>query len=783
MNILKLNIENRLLLFAVLLILFWLTTLLAVLNAFQKTAEERMALEALGACRSQTSALNTLLHNSGSVFSADSSTRFTDELVKQADELTTATALLGNVKQITTSPVRNEMSSALARNAGEISSIIEKTFIEGTSTRIGQEGEFRIAVLLDRHNSLISKLESDLAGNAANLLEKTKRGTAFVFSGALLLLLAMLFVFSWDLNQTMKQLLAFVEKLSRGEIPEKLTENKGDESGQIAQYLNAYGESLKRKIHYLSELSEGNLNPGFSSAAEDRLGTAMMALGEKLRLSALEERKRADEERKRSWNAEGHALFGEIMRSESEQVSELSFRIIRNLVSYLHIEMGTLFLTGKEDGSEEKYLEIIASYAYDRRKFITRKISWGEGLPGTCAREKEKIFLTEIPVEYFEITSGLGYSKPESVLLVPLNLEGEILGIIELAAARIMEPHEILFVENLAQSIASALSAVKNSERTAMLLRQSRQQAEELLRQEEKMKNNMQELELAQNESTKRASEISGILSAINHSSLVAEFAVNGRFLSLNDKFLLLLESPSEQVLGKHHSEFAVVDRYSENYRKFWSSLKNGETLSLQGKYKLYNGREIWLQETFTPIPDSEGKVYKILDIAIDMTRAVEQQESLKKQAAEITRQTLELSSLNDAVNTSIIKCELDTDGIITDLNENFITSSGYNRRELLGRNYRLFLKESEKDQFDRIWTELVKEKTYQGVIRRTRPTGEEIWLMATFSPVRNEEGKIYKIYFLALDITEKKLKYQLLEDANQEIERLKQRLSAFTTD
>ena len=102
---------------------------------------------------------------------------------------------------------------------------------------------------------------------------------------------------------------------------------------------------------------------------------------------------------------------------------------------------------------------------------------------------------------------------------------------------------------------------------------------------------------------------------------------------------------------------------------------------------------------------------------------------------------------------------------------------TGYGRKELLGRNYRLFLKDTEKEQFEKIWQEVIKEKVYEGVIRRSKPTGEEVWLVSTFSPVKDETGAIYKIYFMGLDITEKKLKYQLLEDANQEIERLKEQI------
>ena len=92
----------------------------------------------------------------------------------------------------------------------------------------------------------------------------------------------------------------------------------------------------------------------------------------------------------------------------------------------------------------------------------------------------------------------------------------------------------------------------------------------------------------------------------------------------------------------------------------------------------------------------------------------------------------------------------------------------------MIGKNYKVFLKSDELNQFTKIWNELMKEKVYSGVLKRTRPTGEEVWLMSGFTPLKDENGRIYKVYFLAQDITEKRLKYKLLEEANREIERLR---------
>jgi methyl-accepting chemotaxis protein len=332
-------------------------------------------------------------------------------------------------------------------------------------------------------------------------------------------------------------------------------------------------------------------------------------------------------------------------------------------------------------------------------------------------------------------------------------------------------------VESLSERIASSLTAARNSERSARLLKQSQEQAETLKEQDAAMRESMQKLEQAQQDSSTKESEITGILNAINQSTLVAEFGLSGRFISINELFLMLLESSEDRVLGKHYSDFAMVDRASDEYKTFWATLKEGKNISNTERYKLFSGEELWLQQTLTPIINNEGKVQKILNIAMNITGERTLQEQLLTRELEITRKGLDMQTLNQAVNTSLIKCELDAEGIIMLVNDKYCEVTGYSRKELLGRNYRLFLKDIEKDQFEKVWNEVLKEKVYEGSIRRSRPTGEEVWLVSTFSPVKDEAGVIYKVYFMGLDITEKKLKYQLLEDANQEIERLKSRL------
>lgn len=626
--------------------------------------------------------------------------------------------------------------------------------------------------LLEEWDLLASKIQEE-----ANRTRNRQLGISMALG--IFILANYMILLTMNIGRSFRKLSHFTRDMSRGIIPTTLDSSVGGEFATLAENLNRHAVDLQLKVGLLTSMSEEGPGEIYTPEIEDELGNALVVLSDYLTRKELDEVTRNREDKRQNWISEGMAQVGEVLRSERNDVKELSYLIIQKLVSYMNLEMGSLFMSDESD-PEHPVLHLVTSYAYDRRKYSTMTLEWGVGLPGTCAQEGERIFVTDVPPDYFEVSSGIGSSKPNCILLVPLKVGDRVLGVIELATVRLLRPFEIDFAESLSESIASSMLAVRTSERTSDLLKQSQAQAEALKEQDGAMRENMQELEQAQEDSSKKESEITGILNAINQSTLVAELALNGRFTSINDRFLMVLESHRDQVLGKLHSDFAQVDRYSEEYKQFWSDLKQGTSQANIEMYKLFTGEEIWLQQTFTPIINKEGKVQKILNIAINITDSRSLQDKLETRELEITRKGLDMQTLNQAVNASLIKCELDQEGIILAVNENYCELSGYGRKELLGRNYRLFLKDMEKEQFEKIWKEVIKEKVFEGVVRRSKPTGEELWLVSTFSPVKDEAGTIYKVYFIGLDITEKKLKYQLLEDANQEIDRLKGRLKDY---
>ncbi|MEZ5072924.1 MAG: PAS domain-containing protein [Bacteroidales bacterium] len=757
----RLTIRSKLFLSAGLTAVLSLLMLLFLLQGYQQLSRDRNALNGRIGIWTQYRELEGLLTRE----SLRGNPEQTRVLLQTIREFRTACA-----EELERTHEQNENDDPLLSKALTRAEYLESLWEDPSQTNgtMERSREHRL-ILLD----MMTEYQSGLDARQREL----QRNTLLLIGLAMgfLLLLAYLsnllvirnFSLSWQ------KLKAFSARLAQGQLPEIPNAETEDECGEVAGDLRLLVETLAEKRDYLKLISRDGHGSLYTPPDGDELGQALRMLSDHLTRKELEEVSRNREDKRQNWVSEGMAQLGEILRSERENVVELSHRIVQKLVAYMNVEMGAMFVSQQREGASP-ILELTASYAFDRRKYRTKTVELGDGLAGTCAQEKEKIFLTEVPEEYFELRSGTGSSKPNCILLVPLMMNGTVYGVLELATVRLLRPFEIEFVESLSEPIASSIQAVQSNERTAVLLNQSQTQAEILKQQETRMKDSVKDLETAQEESRKKESEIHGILNAINQSALVAELGLNGRFSHVNDRFVLQMESHRDQIIGKPHSEFAKVDPYSEEYKEFWNRLRKGETVSNTETYVLFSGKEIHLHQTFTPLVNERGRVYKILNIAEDVTETTELHALLGKQEQAMERKGLDMQSLQAAVNSAFVKCELDAEGVILDVNDKYNEITGLNRKELLGRNYRTFLQELEKDQFERVWTEVLKEKSFEGTMRRTKPTGEEVWLAATLTPVKDEHGVIYKVYLMGLDVTEKRLKYQLLEEANKEIDRLR---------
>jgi GAF domain-containing protein len=226
-------------------------------------------------------------------------------------------------------------------------------------------------------------------------------------------------------------------------------------------------------------------------------------IGKLLNQMILEMKEIDQNEKQRNWANEGFAIFSEILRNNLDQ-NMLYDVYIREIVKYLSANQAGLFVLNHS--SDEESLELVATYAFNRKKYINKSLKVGEGLVGQCFYEKETIFLKDVPSDYLEITSGLGSASPRCILMVPLIYNNQIEGVLELASFQELKNYEIAFVERICEILASAILNVANNDKTKILLEESQLRAVQLKARDEEMRLKMEEL-LATQEEMKRKEE------------------------------------------------------------------------------------------------------------------------------------------------------------------------------------------------------------------------------------------------------------------------------------
>lgn len=455
--------------------------------------------------------------------------------------------------------------------------------------------------------------------------EKANRSFYFsVFIGfaGLLLLTFIIIVISRYIIRPIILTTKLLQDIAKGEIDlsKAINIKTNDEIGEMAESVNKLIANLNKTALFASHIGNGQLDVEYNVSSEnDILGTSLLKMRENLIKAQKEELITKAEDEKRNWSTQGLARFGEILREHSSNLDELSESIARNLSEYMNAAQCAFFIVNDDNPFELVY-ELKSIYAYKKRKLYEKKIAFGEDLIGRSAQEKITLYLPQVPEDYVSITQGLSTEQnPRTVLIVPLNLNDFIYGVIEIITYHKLEPYQIDFVEKIGESIASTIASVKVNMKTEKLLDQSKHLEDELAQQEEEMRQNLEEMQATQDETAKREAELRGILSIINSSALVAELDPDGCILTINEKLALIFGSTPDLMTRKHFSEF--ISKKEEEQLKFSKVLENLRDGNSQRVFRqIFTGnKEIWLDEHYSPVFEMD-EVKNIILIAIDVT-------------------------------------------------------------------------------------------------------------------------------------------------------------------
>jgi methyl-accepting chemotaxis protein len=237
-------------------------------------------------------------------------------------------------------------------------------------------------------------------------------------------------------------------------------------------------------------------------------------------------------------------------------------------------------------------------------------------------------------------------------------------------------------------------------------------------------------------------------IEAISKSQAMIEFNPDGTVVTANENFLKTLGYSLGEIQGKHHSMFVEpATRDSAAYREFWASLNRGQCQAAAYKRIGKAGKEVWIQASYNPMLDRNGKVYKVIKLATDITAA-------------------KLGSMEDAgmiaaIGRAQAVIAFNLDGTIVTANENFLKTLGYSLGEIQGKHHSMFVEPATRDSaaYREFWANLNRGEYQAAEYKRIGKGGKEVWILASYNPILDEKGKPFKVVKFATDVTQQKLR------------------------
>ena len=240
-----------------------------------------------------------------------------------------------------------------------------------------------------------------------------------------------------------------------------------------------------------------------------------------------------------------------------------------------------------------------------------------------------------------------------------------------------------------------------------------------------------------------RQAELEEQVKALHRVQAVIEFHLDGTIVHANDNFLQTLGYTLEEIQGRHHAMFVDAEyAKSREYQDFWANLGRGEFNAGQYRRIGKGGREIWIQASYNPVFDSDGRPYKVVKFATDIT-------AQKFQAADFAGQLA-------AINKSQAVIEFDLEGRILAANENFLAAMGYALEEVRGQHHSMFAEPEHRQsaEYQAFWAKLGRGEYDAGQYRRLGKGGREVWIQASYNPIYDMNGRPFKVVKYATDIT-----------------------------
>ncbi|WP_417354746.1 methyl-accepting chemotaxis protein [Gallaecimonas pentaromativorans] len=240
------------------------------------------------------------------------------------------------------------------------------------------------------------------------------------------------------------------------------------------------------------------------------------------------------------------------------------------------------------------------------------------------------------------------------------------------------------------------------------------------------------------------------IITALSRAQSLISFTPDGRVLQANDNFLNLMGYRLEEIEGQHHRMFCQpAFATSTEYRQFWDKLARGEFAA--GRFERRNraGESLWLEASYNPLLDKNGRVQRIVKLAFDVTDKV--------RSGQVARSQL------SALHKAMAVISFDTEGRVTDANDNFLATMGYRLEQVQGQHHSLFCEPgyARSAEYRAFWDKLKRGQFISGQFERRNARGDAVWLEASYNPIVDDKGKVTRVVKFASDVTNQVRRHQ----------------------
>jgi PAS domain S-box-containing protein len=526
---------------------------------------------------------------------------------------------------------------------------------------------------------------------------------------------------------------------------------------------------LENMAEFAKQIGKGNYKTELElSSNDDTLAQSLLMMRENLLLNH-------QKETEQSWISEGKDIISDILRTNS-RITELSNKVIQSLVKYINLVQGALYIYDEE----KKILQNVATYAYNRRKFINQEFKIGYGLIGECAFEMDYIYRTEVPDDYATITSGiLGEQKPQSILLVPLITDEKLLGVLEFASIEKEIPElTIRFLKELGEIIARTIFNLRVNLRTEQLLIESQKMTSELQENEEQLRQNAEEMRATQEELQKSNEQLEANIQKVENAQkrLYSLLENASEIISIyNENMELTYESPSvTKILGFSPEEMMGGKDMDRLTRKGESAMRNmfkqllsnpSEPVTFQYTYMKKNGQKIFLETTGRNLLKDSA----IQGIILNSTDITERKRAEKEERMRSKMQALSENSLDMILRLSTVGQFFYTNPVVE-------TYTGIESKDLINKtltevNFSESLFNYFREAIEQIKSNPTKTTNEITIPVKFNGTDEEERIMSFNAIPEFNENELETILFVGHDITEAKRIEQEIQDKNRKIE------------